>query len=477
MAGGPQGDGDRESQVEPARRAVRYGWLPVAALAATLALDSGEKQSLSQAIDGIQRQFHISDSLAGSLPFAMAVVAIAGAIPIGILADRARRTRLLSAAMLVWTGCMALNGVATSFASLFASRMGVGAVEANSPASVSLIADYYPVDQRAKMNGLYQSGALAGAIVGLVGGGVAVSLGGWQWAFLMWIPIGLVVAAVVARQPEPRRGDQDADYDDELKANEALAAVTGEILPTRLPQPRRTGSLDYTACSSADVWRELARTPSFWFGNMAITISQLLLNGLAFWGVPYFKRVHHLAPAAAGGVAALLGLGSVVGIIGGGFLADRYMRRGVVNARVYVVAYGSILATVVLLPAFASTNIWITAPLLFLGGICLTLPVAPADAIVTDVVVSELRGRALAVRSIVRTVSNAGALVIGGISAALAGTGLGPADSLRLAIVALTPIYAVGGVIMLFAARTYPADMAFVVAESRRRSDLSAGSS
>ena len=39
---------------------------------------------------------------------------------------------------------------------------------------------------------------------------------------------------------------------------------------------------------------------------------------------------------------------------------------------------------------------------------------------------------------------------------------------LRIALVAVTPVYAVGGLIMWFAARTYPSDLAFVAAESRR---------
>jgi hypothetical protein len=42
---------------------------------------------------------------------------------------------------------------------------------------------------------------------------------------------------------------------------------------------------------------------------------------------------------------------------------------------------------------------------------------------------------------------------------------------LQAALVAITPLYAIGGVIMLFAARTYPSDLAFVAAESRRLRD------
>lgn len=475
-----------------ARDAVsRYGWTPLVALAVTVALEQGERQSLSQAVDGIQHRFHVSDTAMGFLPFAMALVGVVGAFPFGMLADRRRRTNLLAAGVLIWTVCMGANAIATSYAFLFAARMGVGALEGNSPAAVSLLADYYPVEERAKNMGLYQSGALVGAMVGLLGGGVAVGLGGWRWAFVMWVPLGLAATVFVQRQPEPRRGEQDLAFADReiatavdladgagmLEGLEAMAPhaeASGEAGgrrrgSNRVAAPIRVGTMDYGRAEHRAVLRELLRIKSMWFGVMSLTISQLLLNGLQFWGVPYFKRVHHLGAAGAGAVTALLGLGSVFGILGGGVLADRLLRRGIVNARVYVVAFGSMLATAIMLPAFLSTNLLVTAPLLFVGGALLTLPVAPAEAIVSDVVVAELRGRAATVRSAVRALSTVGPLLIGGLSTLLVTNGgLDRADGLRFAIVALTPLYAIGGLIMLLAARTYPGDIAFVLAEARR---------
>lgn len=449
-----------------ATAARRYGWAPLVAVAVTTALESGERQSLSQALHGIQQDFHVTDAALGFLPFAMAIVGVLGAFPIGILADRARRTVLLAGAVVVWTVCMAANALAGTYALLFAGRIGVGAVEANGPAAVSLLSDYYPVRDRARVMGLYQSGALVGAIVGLVVGGVAVGVGGWRWAFAMWIPFGVAGALYLVRQPEPVRGDQDAAFHDEqcLSGSERrdgtpVDTVDLATMPLVLPPPRREGTLDYQRCTPRDVGRELLRIPSMWFGVLALTVSQLLLNALQFWGVEYFKRVHHLGAAAAGAVTALFGLGAVVGILAGGFLADRLLARGMVNARVNVVAYGSIAATLVLAPAFASTVLWVTAPLLLVGGILLTLPVAPAEALVSDVVVAELRGRAATVRSTVRALSAVGPLIVGVLADAM---------GLRGALVAMTPVYAVGGVIMLGAARHYPADVAFVVAESRR---------
>jgi MFS family permease len=113
--------------------------------------------------------------------------------------------------------------------------------------------------------------------------------------------------------------------------------------------------------------------------------------------------------------------------------------------------------------AFASPTLWITAPLFFVGGFFITAPIAPAETLMTDVVVCDLRGRAAMLRSIVRTLSSVGPLIVGGISIALGG-----GAALRWAIVLLLPIYALGGLICLGARKTYAKDLAFALAETRR---------
>lgn len=452
---GPRPTGSTEQP----RRAGRYGRAPLLALAATVALEQGERLSLSQAVDGLQRAFGVSDQAIGFLPAAMILVGVVGAFPFGFLADRLRRTALLGFGMVAWTVAMALNALAPGYGSLFAARLGVGAVEANGPAAVSLLSDYYPVRERAKRMGLYQSGALVGAVVGLVGGGIAVAAGGWRWAFWMWLPLGIAVSLWMFRLPEPRRGDQDADFHDGNHTPAGGAGGAADAAPVELPRPRRVGTLDYARASVRDVYRELLSIPTMWFGLMALTISALLLNGLQFWSVEYFKRVHDLGATGAGAITAVFGLGSAVGILGGGFLADRLLLRGVLNARVHVVAFASVGAAVLLLPAFLSTNLAVTAPLMVLGGMLLTVPIAPGEAIVNDVVVAQLRGRAATVRSVVRSLGAAGPVLVGFLS---------DAYGLRLAVAGIVPAYALGGLVMLLAARTYPTDLAFVGAETGR---------
>jgi MFS family permease len=436
--------------------AKRYGWFPIFALATTLAIQNGEMSSLSQAIPGIEHAFHVSDVAVGFIPFAMAGVGILGAVPMGILADRLRRTRLLAGATALWTACMAFNGAAASYLMLFVARLGVGGLEATSPASTSLIADHYRVQDRGRMMGYYQAGSLAGSLLGFVGGGVAVAIGGWRWAFWMWVPAGLLVCWFMLRTPEPARGHQDADFLAEADDEHPVATA----ITTKLRVPTRVGTLDYERASLRHVAREFLRIRTMWLGIFSLTVSQLLLAGLSFWAVPYFRRVHHMGPAQAGLVTSVLGVSAIVGILGGGSLADRLMRRGVICARVWVIAIASLAASPLLAAAFASTDLPVTVPLFALGGVAVTLPIAPAEAMFTDVVVAALRGRAASVRSVLRSLSTVGPLVIGAVSGLI---------GLRLALVALTPIYAIGGLLMLLALRTYPRDLAFVLAESRRR--------
>jgi sugar phosphate permease len=95
---------------------------------------------------------------------------------------------------------------------------------------------------------------------------------------------------------------------------------------------------------------------------------------------------------------------------------------------------------------------------LFFGSLFLTMPVAPAEALVTDVVPGELRGRASAIRSVVRALAALGVPIVGMLS---------NATDLSTALAIMSPLYAIGGLLMLLAARSYPGDLASVATEAR----------
>lgn len=437
---------------------VRYGAFPVVALGSTLMLEQGERLSLAQAFDGIRAEFDVSDTALGALAAAMVLVGVLGGVPIGALADRWHRVTLLVIAMAIWTLCMGLGAIAPGFAFLLVGRLGVGAVEANGPASLSLLSDYYPVATRARMMGRYQLGAAVGGLLGIGVSGFLVDAYGWRAAFWMWIPLGLLVVAVLLRLPEPARGAQDRAFHREETERIEADGLPGLLPDLHLPAPRRS-DLDYASATWWQVLGELRQIPSMWFGLLSLTISSFLLGALGVWGIDFFKQGFGLSATEAGLYVPVIGAGAAIGLIGGGELADRLLRRGVVNARVYVAAVASVLASILLLPGFLTSSLALAAVLLFAGSTCLTIPVAPSEALVADVVPSELRGRAAAIRSVVRALSAFAPLIVGALS---------DASDLSTALAAITPLYAIGGLVMLMAARTYPADLAFVAAASRR---------
>lgn len=516
------------------------------ALAATLALGSGETGSLSQAVNGIQHTFHVSNATVSLLPVAMALIGVVGAVPFGFLADNRRRTYVLGAAMLAWTACMGLNGLAWSFAILLIFRLGVGFAEASSSAAISLIGDYFPVSTRAVRMGWYQAGSIVGALIGFVGGGVAIDLGGWRWAFWFWVPLGVASVAYLVVQAEPTRGVQDAVFERERQAAAAAATAAGDGTsgaPTgskdapsassrsagllghdpqvaagvsvdpvttelhlseahaaeaaqahthatddllaaergamafagRLPEPRRVGTLDYATAGVKDVMRELFRIHSMWWALLSLTVAQLITSALNFWAIPFFERVHHLSPVAAGALTGILLPSAIIGVLGGGQIADRLNRRGVLNARIYVVVVASAVSAVSLPVGFASHNLVLSAFGLLVGGCSVTLPIAPSEALFNDVVVAELRGRAASVRSMVRAASSAGSLIVGILADHLGSAADNHAAGLREALIFFGPICGLAGVAFIFARKSYGHDMAFVCAETTRMQESGPG--
>ena len=450
------GEGTRAGPI-----AKRYGMFPLLALASGVAVEQGERLSLAQALDGIQDEFGASDTVLGGLAAAMVLIGVVGAFPMGVLADRWRRSTLLGIAMVIWTVCMGLTALAPTLLLLFVARLGVGAVEANSPASYSLLADFYPVAARARMMGRYQLGGAVGGLIGVSLAGPLVDELGWRWAFWLWIPFGIASAALLFRLPEPERGAQDRAFHVEERERVDVDTEPGLLPDFGLPPVPRVGTLDYAAASWREVMTELFRIRSMWFGLMALTISSFFLSALLAWGIEFFKRTHDLSATEAGFAAPVVGAGAAVGLVAGGIVSDRLLKAGHVNARVHVAAATSVAASVLLLPAILTGSLPLAAVLFFFGALCLTAPVAPSEALVSDVVPGELRGRAASVRSVVRALAALAPVLVGTISDRLDG-------DLRVALALFVPLYAVGGVVMLLAARTYPSDLAFAAAEAER---------
>jgi MFS family permease len=95
---------------------------------------------------------HLSISDIGLLASAFTLFLTISIIPIGLWADRAKRSHVIGACLAAWSLATALTGLAGNFIGLFLTRTFTGIGEAGyTPAGNSLVGDVFQEDQRGKV--------------------------------------------------------------------------------------------------------------------------------------------------------------------------------------------------------------------------------------------------------------------------------------------------------------------------------------
>ena len=286
-----------------------------------------DRQILSVLIEPIKRDLGVSDTAMGLLSgIAFALFYTSAGIPIARLADRGSRRNVISVGVVVWSAMTALSGLAQSFAQLALARVGVGCGEAAlSPASHSLITDYFPPERRATALSIYNIGGNLGIMLGFIAGGFIGEAFGWRIAFLI---VGLpgLAAALLARLTirEPLRGA--------MEARQAESVVP----------------------SAREVFRYMWGLRSFRHLSLSAAFYAFAAYGFVVWGATFLIRVHGMSLSESGLWMGLIqGVGGGVGTYVGGRLCDRL---GAQDARwmVWIPALGGALS----LPLLAVFLFW-----------------------------------------------------------------------------------------------------------------------
>ena len=111
-----------------------------------------DRYMLAVLLPAIKTDLRLSDTQVGFVSgLAFTLFYATMGIPIARLADRYNRKNIIAIALAVWSAMTAVCGLAQNFVQLALARIMVGVGEAGcSPPSHSLIADLFPVKQRAK---------------------------------------------------------------------------------------------------------------------------------------------------------------------------------------------------------------------------------------------------------------------------------------------------------------------------------------
>ncbi|HWE66467.1 MAG TPA: MFS transporter [Acidimicrobiales bacterium] len=294
------------------------GVLPLVLLAGLAAVQGFDQSAFGVLAPEIRRAFHLDNAGIDLVTSLTAAVPILCAVFLGYFGDKGNRVRISRYAALLWGVTAVFTGLAPVLAVLVIARLvgGVGLMS-NQTIYPSLISDTYPAEGLPQIFTIFLVGSSG---IGLIGSPLAGWLGdafGWRSAFIVLAVPTFVFAALLKFMPEPVRGATNAaaTATTAVTASSALGAVEGarpEIAPARLD-----GSL-MDAFRQLRSVRTLRRTwlAAFLFGGGVVPLATLLST--------FFHDIYHVGAAGRGAVGALVGVGSLFGIVTGGLVAQRY---------------------------------------------------------------------------------------------------------------------------------------------------------
>ena len=189
---------------------VRIFSEPMWVLGLVILVDEMDKNIVRGLITPLKEEFGVGDlGISVLLSLALLFNGII-TVPAGYLADRWKRTQAIGHTVIGWSALTAAGAASVNFPMLVGLRSALGFGQAiTEPSAASLIGDYYPTEQRGRAFSIQQAMLFVGAGLGIgVGGAIGATLG-WRWALVIMALPGALVALLVYKLREPRRGAAD----------------------------------------------------------------------------------------------------------------------------------------------------------------------------------------------------------------------------------------------------------------------------
>lgn len=284
------------SNVEPGSRA--YKWLVVGMLWLVCLFNYADRQAIFSVFPAVKADLRLSDwqlGLAGAS--FMWVYALCGPVA-GWLGDRLSRKKLIIGALIFWSVVTGATAWAHGFGALVTLRGLGGLGEAfYFPAAMSMLSDYHDSGTRSRAMSLHQSSVYAGTVAGATVTGYVADAHGWRVSFEAFGLAGILLGVVLL-----------------LWLREPSRQAAGKR--TKSGPLGFRGSL--TEISSNARARVLIAV--FMGANFVAVV-------FLTWMPTYLYKAFHLSLGAAGfHSSAYLQIASVLGVLLGGWMADRWAR-------------------------------------------------------------------------------------------------------------------------------------------------------
>jgi MFS transporter, Spinster family, sphingosine-1-phosphate transporter len=249
---------------------------------------------------------------------------------------------------------------------LFAMRLFVGVGEGGyGPAAPTIIADSFPLSVRGRVMSYFYVAIPVGSAIGYAIGGYVAAHWGWQMAFFVVAPPGILLGLACFGRRDPR-------------------------VQSHQWQPRRRASLqDYIG---------LARIRSYVLNTLAMTALTFAIGGMSFW-VPGYLQFRGLPPSSRIIFGGILVFGGLTATLSGGVAGD-YFRKWFAGSYFIVSGIGAMIAfpfsVLMLFTPFPAA--WI---MMFLAIFFLFFNTGPSNTALANVTQPAVRSTAFAVNILV----------------------------------------------------------------------------
>jgi MFS transporter, DHA2 family, multidrug resistance protein len=407
-------------------------WTTLRVLALSLVIIGLDNTILNVALPSLQEHFDASGSTLQWMVDSYLVSFAGLLLTLGTLGDRFGRKRALQTGIALFgLSSLAVIFVETS-TQLIAVRalMGVGAAMIM-PATLSIITNVFPREERAKAIGIWAGTAAIGVGLGPLIGGLLLEYFDWYSVFLVNVPVALVAFLAGmrfvpdSRDPNPGRFDVPGAL---LSIGALVALIYGLIeAPERgWVDPAILGAFGGALAFGAAfvVWElrtaapmldlSLFRNPRFSIGSLSMGLAFFSLFGAIFALTQFLQFAKDYTPLEAGAAMVPLAFGLMLGSTRSVKLAERVGTTRVVGAG--LLGLGAMLTTTLLWTSdmpYWPIGLWFFGVALSMGCI-----MGPATGSVMGAVPREKAGVASAMNDVTRQVGGSlGTAVIGSLVA------------------------------------------------------------
>ena len=373
-----------------------------------------DRYILAAVLVSIKADLGLSDFQAGLLATAFMIPYMFTSPFFGYLGDKNNRSKIISVGAAVWSFASVLTGQASQFVVMAASRFLLGIGEsAFTVTSVPYLSDYFPEEKRGRILSIFSTALPVGAALGFILGGLMGKFFGWRMAFFVGGLPGLLLAYLIWKLPDPGRGKEASTSD--LNLRKSFAA--------------------------------LFRSKNYLLVVLGYCAYTFVVGGVAHWVPTYLQRAYAIDQMKAnvifGGIAVISGfLGTMVG----GYWGDAETKKHR-HGHIKISSYSMFLAMPFYVACLMSESLLGFAIWLSLAQFFFFVSTSPINITIIDVAPWHFRTSAMAMAVF------ACHILGDAISSPLIGWVSDQTGSLKIGMLACSPIILVSAALWLMAAR------------------------